>query len=92
MTGTILLTLGRVERQVNQLIQLVLTRLLSQLTESFDEEELRALCFELGVAYDDLPGGTRPGRARELITHCLHHGRIDQLLLIVGRERPHLHL
>jgi outer membrane protein assembly factor BamB len=40
-----------------------------RLTEHFNEEELRDLCFRLDIDYDDLPGAGKAGKARELITY-----------------------
>ena len=34
-----------------------------RLTEYFNEEELRDLCFRLDVDYDDLPGAGKAGKA-----------------------------
>ena len=45
----------------------------------FSLEELRGLCFDLGLEYEDLPGETRPGRAQSLIEYCLRRGRLPEL-------------
>jgi hypothetical protein len=46
------------------------------ITRHFDLEDLRTLCFDLGVDYDNLRGEGKAGKARELValaerTHCL---------------------
>jgi len=64
-------------------------RLLRQiLTSRFNEEELRTLCFDLDVDYDDLSGAGRAGKARELLLYFERHGRISELVETVCRLRP----
>ncbi len=55
------------------------------LSAHFDTEELRTLCFDLGVEYDDLPGEGRAGKVRELLRYIERHERIHDLLK-VGKE------
>jgi hypothetical protein len=58
------------------------------LEESFDESELRTLCFDLGVNYDDLPGEGKSSKARELISYLERRGRIRELVDYATRVRP----
>lgn len=60
------------------------------LTTLFDEEELRTLCFDLGVAYDNLPAQGISGKARELVSYLDRRGRTQDLVEIVSRLRPEL--
>jgi hypothetical protein len=53
-----------------------------------DVEELRTLCFQLRIAYDDLPGAGKSGRARELLSFLDRRRRIAELIVIGKRERP----
>jgi WD40 repeat protein len=64
------------------------SRLLLAMKEAFSEEDLRTLCFELGIVYDDLPPGGRADRARELIILCQRTNRFEQLLQICQQRRP----
>jgi hypothetical protein len=91
-TGTVLNALERIEQQVHDLSQYLLNGLHSQVSAHFDDEELTQLAFGLGIEIEDLPGRTRSSRARALITHCLQHGQIDDLILALRRARPHLPL
>jgi len=43
------------------------TSLLQNLTDSFNDEDLRTLCFDVRVDYDSLPALGKAGKARELI-------------------------
>lgn len=51
-----------------------------QLKARFDLEELRTLCFELGVDYDNLRGEGKSAKMRELITYLQHRRLIYQLI------------
>ena len=65
---------------------------LSQLRETldsrFDEEELRTLCFDLGVEYDDLPSRGRAGKARELVGYCARRDNLVELVRVAQKQRP----
>jgi hypothetical protein len=55
---------------------------LAQLRERLgllSKEELRDLCFDLGVKYDDLGGEGAAAKARELIDYLERHCRIPEL-------------
>lgn len=54
----------------------------------YDAEELRTLCFHLGIAYDDLRGAGREGKAREFILMLERHARMDELRQKVTKDRP----
>jgi len=64
------------------------TRLRQLLSTHFDAGELRTLCFDLGVEYDDLPGAGKADKARELVTYLERHSRIYKLWEIGKRLRP----
>ncbi len=64
------------------------------LSDYFNLEEIRTLCFELGVNYENLPGDTRSRKARELIIHlgdeddnARCQARYQELLLILKENR-----
>lgn len=63
-------------------------RLRRILVERFDEEELRTLCYDLDVSYDDLKGGTRTARARELVAYLERRERLADLIRIGKLQRP----
>ncbi len=58
------------------------------LAHHFNEGELRTLCFDLGIDYDDLPGDERAGKARELVSYLKRYGRISELVEIGTAMRP----
>jgi hypothetical protein len=58
------------------------------LVTRYDVEELRTLCIQLSIAYGDLPGEGKSGRARELLSFLDRRQRIPELIVIGKRERP----
>ncbi|WP_420632013.1 TIR domain-containing protein [Candidatus Leptofilum sp.] len=59
------------------------------LNNYFSETELRVLCFDLGIDYEDLGGRSKAEKVLELIGMMQRHGRLDQLIDIVRQQRPH---
>jgi hypothetical protein len=60
------------------------------LDDGYNLEELRDLCFELGIDYEDLPSETQSGKARELVLYARRHGLEAKLVERVMADRPHL--
>lgn len=58
------------------------------LTDRFDEEELRTLCFELGIDYDDLPGRGKAAKARELASYFGRRKQIPKCVEVGKQLRP----
>jgi hypothetical protein len=58
------------------------------LVARFSLEEIKTLCFELGVEYDDLPAVGKRNKARELVRYLDRHGRLDALRVAVMLKRP----
>ncbi len=58
------------------------------LHDHFDAEELKTLCFDLGVVYDDLGGDGHDDRVRELILRCMRDECMGRLLWRVRQLRP----
>jgi hypothetical protein len=54
----------------------------------FDLEELKDLCFALGVNFDDLRGEGRSSKARELVLFMQRRRRLGELLTQVLDARP----
>jgi class 3 adenylate cyclase/tetratricopeptide (TPR) repeat protein len=62
-----------------------LARLRHILDTRFDEDELRTLCFDLGVEYEDLPAMGQANKARELVAYFERRDRIPELIS-TGRQ------
>jgi hypothetical protein len=54
----------------------LLTNLRQLMTKRFSDGELRTLCFDLGVEYDDLPGSSKKDKAREFAYYVDRHKRL----------------
>lgn len=65
-----------------------LPKLRDLIVEHFNDDELRDLCFDLGVKYDSLGGGNTASKARELIAHMDRIGRLVDLVKACRRLRP----
>jgi len=61
-----------------------------QLTAYFSDSELRDLCFDLHINYEDLPGLARSDKARELISYVARHNQSAVLLDYCRKLRPHV--
>lgn len=62
-------------------------RLRQNLTERFNRGELRTLCFDLGIEYENLPE-MKDGMARELVARCERTGSISALVAKCKELRP----
>jgi hypothetical protein len=60
------------------------------LDDGYNSEELRDLCFELDIDYEDLPGDNQSAKARELVLYAKRRGLTAQLVAQVMKSRPHL--
>jgi hypothetical protein len=69
--------------------QNVLIALRENLNAYYSESELRSLCWDLGIEYEDLGGGNKSVRVLELIGMMQRHGRLEQLVDLVRQQRPH---
>jgi hypothetical protein len=63
-------------------------RLRDLLLVAFNEEGLKDLTFVLGIEYDDLSGGNRSAKARELVDFCRRDNRLEELLAAAEKLRP----
>jgi nucleoside phosphorylase len=69
-----------------------LTQLRLILTERIDGQELRTLCFDLGIDPDDLPGEGRAAKLRELISYLERRRSLERLLGWLRQHRPDIAL
>ncbi|MCP4425441.1 MAG: NACHT domain-containing protein, partial [Chloroflexi bacterium] len=56
--------------------------------QHFSDDELRQLCFDLSIAYENMPGDTRISKAQSLIQHSLRHNRLPDLGARCQELRP----
>ncbi len=65
-----------------------LAKLRNIISKSFNESELRELCDEVGADYQNLGGGGKADRTRELVAWCERRSRTPDLVRIVYARRP----
>jgi formylglycine-generating enzyme required for sulfatase activity len=65
-----------------------LVRLREILVARFNNDELRTLCFDLGIDYDNLGGEGKAGKARELVAFLERRGGTADLIALGQRLRP----
>ena len=58
--------------------------------QSFNLDEIKTLCFDLGVDYDDIPGKAKEGKIRELISYFGRRQELDRLLAKLQELRPRI--
>lgn len=75
---------------VEQEFTSVPTILAEKLIEYFDMGELKRLCFELSIDYEDIDGETKTLIVLELIGYCKRRGRLQELIERARRHRPHV--
>jgi DNA-binding response OmpR family regulator len=54
----------------------------------FNDSELRDLCFDMNINYEDLLGQARSDKVREFIGYVQRHGRINELMKRCQHLRP----
>jgi Effector-associated domain 7 len=60
----------------------------TRLEQYFSVEELRTICFDMSMEYDNLPGEGKAGKCRELILELDRKGRISELNDELKKQRP----
>lgn len=68
--------------------RLNLVELRQVLTTLFNLSELRTLCFDMAIAFEDLYGEGKADKARELVAYCVRHGRVPELAARCRDLRP----
>ncbi len=58
------------------------------LSTLFNESELRDLCFNLGIDYENLPGVSKPDKARELVVYFQRRDQLANLISVCQKLRP----
>jgi hypothetical protein len=67
-----------------------LTQLHQCISYYFSEQELRTLCNDLGVDYDDVGTGGKAAQARDLVMYLERRGRTPDLIDKCKAERPNV--
>jgi hypothetical protein len=65
-------------------------RLREQLDSLFSQDDIRVLCFDLGIDFDNLAGGTKQVKVQSLIVYCEQRGRVDDLIQRATAINPNM--
>lgn len=66
-----------------------LAKLRQKIADLFNEDDVKNICFDLGVDYDALSGDNKIAKIRELISHMKRRGELQKLIEKCIKERPH---
>jgi formylglycine-generating enzyme required for sulfatase activity len=61
-----------------------------QISQHFNLEELRALCYDLKIEYENVRGDTRDAKALALVAASTRQGKLEHLLMLCREKRPFL--
>ena len=64
------------------------TELRNRLTQRFSIDEIKALCFDLGVEFEELGGDTKSAIALNLVAYMERRDQLDKLIAAIDRNRP----
>ena len=59
------------------------------IAEYFSLDELKSLCFDIGINDESLEGNGLDGKTRELVKYCFRHNKIRELMAVCQAQRPH---
>jgi hypothetical protein len=55
---------------------------------AYDENELRDLCFEMGVDYESVSGTNKQGKVRSIVSHFFRRNTLDVFRDFLQGDRP----
>lgn len=64
-----------------------LSDLHKQIDERFSFSEVRTLCFDMGIDFDNVPGDTKSAFIRNLLVSVAREGRLQELVDLVREQR-----
>ncbi len=69
-----------------------MTQLHDLIVKYFSLEEVEMLCYRLEIPYEDLPGGTKSAKVREMLDYLVRRDRLNELINLVRQDRPNAQL
>ncbi len=64
-----------------------LAKIRHTLVDAFDLDEMRTLCFDLGMDFESLPGQSKPAKAREMVNYWRNRRDVAKLTEAIRIER-----
>lgn len=68
--------------------ELDLSALRVKMSEYFSLSDLQTICFDMGIDYDDIRGGSKSVFIRELIIYVQQRGQLNELIEELRKARP----
>ena len=65
-------------------------KLRENLVDTFGDNDLHDLCYDMDIDYESLPGQGKSAKARELIAYCERRGRLPELVAKLYKLRPNI--
>ena len=62
------------------------------ITQNFSLDELRVVCFDLSIDFENLRGETKASKVAALLADAQRFGRLEALLAALHAAKPHLKL
>lgn len=66
----------------------IYVQLRDQIADKFNQDELRAIVFDLGLDWDELAGSRKTILIQDLIIQLARNGRLVELVELLKRKRP----
>lgn len=76
--------------EISETANSIQSQLKENLKAFFDETDIKELCFDLNIDYEDLSGETKRAKIMALITYTRNQGRLQDLWDYSRRLRPNL--
>lgn len=67
-----------------------LAKIRHTLVDAFDLDEMRTLCFDLGMDFESLPGQSKPAKAREMVNYWRNRRDVAKLTEAIRTERGNI--
>lgn len=78
------------EEMSEGLTQTELAELRAKIDRHFNESELKSLCFDIGINYEQFSTETKQDKVREVLAYCLRYKRVSYLRTACRRARPNV--
>jgi len=65
------------------------TKLRKSMNSNFSIDDIKVICFDLNIDFDNLDGNTKQTKIINLIRHCQNHTRLNDLINKLQQERPY---
>ena len=65
-----------------------MTKIRKYIAEKFSMNEIKVLCFNIGINDENIPGNTLDTKSAELVKYCIRHDKMEELISECKAQRP----